>query len=152
VAPNVPFDYSFLDKNIEQLYLEEKHTAKIAVIFSILAVFVACLGLFGLAAFIAEQRRKEISIRKVLGASVSGIVKLLSTDFVKLVAIALLVAFPISYYVMSDWLQDFSYRTSIGWQPFVFTGICALLIALLTVSFQAIRAAIANPVKSLKTE
>jgi len=152
VAPNVPFDYSFLDKNIEKLYLEEKRTAKIAVIFSALAVFVACLGLFGLAAFTAEQRRKEISIRKVLGASVAGIVKLLSTDFVRLVGIALLVAFPISYYVMSNWLQDFSYRISIGWEPFVFTGVCALLIAMLTVSFQAIRAAIANPVKSLKTE
>ena len=149
-APNVPFDYSFLDKNIEKLYLEEKRSASIAVIFSILAIFVACLGLFGLAAFTAEQRQKEIGIRKVLGASVAGIVRLLSTDFVKLVLVALLIAFPLSYFVMNNWLQDFAFRIDIGWQPFVFTGLCALFIAVLTVSFQAIKAAIANPVKSLK--
>ncbi len=150
VAPNVPFDYSFLDKNIEKLYLEEKRTASIAVIFSILAIFVACLGLFGLAAFTAEQRQKEIGIRKVLGASVAGIVRLLSTDFVKLVLVALLIAFPLAYVVMDNWLKDFAFRIDIGWQPFVFTGFCALVIAILTVSFQAIKAAIANPVKSLK--
>ncbi|MGC1471336.1 MAG: ABC transporter permease [Psychroserpens sp.] len=152
VVPNVPFDYSFMDQNIEQLYLEEKRTASIAVIFSSLAIFVACLGLFGLASFTAEQRRKEISIRKVLGASVAGLVTLLSTDFIKLVAIALVIAFPISYYIMEGWLQDFSYRISIGWQPFAITGVSAVIMALLTVSFQAVRAAIANPVNALKTE
>ncbi|WP_296380905.1 ABC transporter permease [Winogradskyella sp.] len=152
VVPNVPFDYSFLDQNIEQLYIEEKQTATIGMIFSLLAIFVACLGLFGLAAFTAEQRDKEIGIRKVLGASVVGIVKLLSADFIKLVAIALLIAFPLAYYVMNNWLQDFAYRINISWHPFVFTGLCALGIAMFTVSFQAIKAAIANPVDSLKTE
>ena len=151
-VPNVPFDYSFLDENIEKLYLEEKRTATIGMVFSILAVFVACLGLFGLAAFTAEQRDKEISVRKVLGASVSGIVKLLSIDFIKLVAIALLIAFPLAYYVMNNWLQDFAYRINISWHPFVFTAISALAIALITVSFQAIKAALSNPIKSLKTE
>ncbi|EDP71732.1 ABC transporter, permease protein [Flavobacteriales bacterium ALC-1] len=151
-VPNVPFDYSFLDENIEKLYIEEKQTATIGMIFSILAVFVACLGLFGLAAFTAEQRDKEISIRKVLGASVSGIVKLLSIDFVKLVAIALIIAFPLAYYIMNNWLQDFAFRINISWHPFVFTAICALAIALLTVSIQAIKAALSNPIKSLKTE
>lgn len=152
IAPNVPFDYSFLDKNIEKLYLEEKQTASIGMIFSILAVFVACLGLFGLAAFTAEQRDKEIGIRKVLGATVTGIVKLLSIDFIKLVAIALIIAFPLAYYIMNNWLQDFAYRITISWHPFVFTAICALGIAMITVSFQAIKAAVSNPIDSLKTE
>ncbi|MBC2844730.1 ABC transporter permease [Winogradskyella flava] len=152
IVPNVPFDYSFLDNNIEKLYLEEKQTATIGMLFSILAVFVACLGLFGLAAFTAEQRDKEISIRKVLGASVSGIVKLLSVDFIKLVLVALLIAFPLAYFVMNDWLQDFAYRVAISWHPFVFTAFAAIAVSILTVSFQAIKAAIANPVESLKTE
>ena len=152
VAPNIPFDYSFLDQNIEKFYIEEKQTASIGMIFSLLAIFVACLGLFGLAAFTAEQRDKEIGIRKVLGASVTGIVKLLSADFIKLVAIALLISFPLAYYVMNNWLQDFTYRINITWHPFVLTGLCALGIAMLTVSFQAIKAALANPVDSLKTE
>jgi len=152
VAPNIPFDYSFLDQNIEQLYIEEKQTASIGMIFSLLAIFVACLGLFGLAAFTAEQRDKEIGIRKVLGASVTGIVKLLSADFIKLVAIALLISFPLAYYIMNNWLQDFTYRINISWHPFVLTGLCALAIAMITVSFQAIKAALANPVDSLKTE
>ncbi|MDP5082468.1 MAG: FtsX-like permease family protein, partial [Winogradskyella sp.] len=152
VLPNIPFDYGFLDHNLEQLYAEEKQTATIGLIFSLLAVFVACLGLFGLAAFTAEQRDKEIGIRKVLGASVAGIVKLLSVDFIRLVAIALVIAFPLSYYIMNNWLQDFAYRVDIGWRTFAFTGLCALGIAMFTVSFQAIKAALANPVDSLKTE
>jgi ABC-type antimicrobial peptide transport system permease subunit len=122
------------------------------MVFSILAVFVACLGLFGLAAFTAEQRDKEISIRKVLGASVSGIVKLLSIDFIKLVVVALIIAFPLAYYIMNNWLQDFAFRIDISWHPFVFTAVSALAIALLTVSFQAIKVALSNPIKSLKTE
>jgi len=152
VAPNTPFDYSFLDQNIEKLYAEERQTASIGMIFSLLAVFVACLGLFGLAAFTAEQRDKEISVRKVLGASVSSIVKLLSIDFIKLVVIALVIAFPVAYYIMNNWLQDFAYRIDMSWHPFVFTALCAIGIAIFTVSFQAIKAAIANPIKSLKTE
>ena len=152
VVPNVPFDYSFLDEDIAQLYIAEKQTASIGMIFSLLAVFVTCLGLFGLAAYTAEQREKEIGIRKVLGASVTGIVKLISTDFIKLVAIALVIAFPLAYYVMNSWLQDFTYRITISWHPFVFTGICAMGIAFFTVSFHVIKSGLANPVDSLKTE
>ena len=152
IAPGVPFDYSFLDQNIEKLYVEEKQTASIGMIFSLLAVFVACLGLFGLAAFTAEQRDKEISIRKVLGATVLGITKLLSADFIKLVGIALMIAFPLAYYVMNNWLQEFAYRIDIGWTPFVFTGICALAVALITVSLQSVKAAMRNPIGALKKE
>ena len=152
VVPEGAFDYSFLDKNTEKLYAEEQRTAQIGLIFSILAIFVACLGLFGLAAFTAEQRDKEIGIRKVLGASVIGITKLLSADFIKLVGIALLLGFPLSYYLMSNWLDGFAYRISIGWMPFVFTGICALTVALITVSLQSIKAALRNPIGALRKE
>jgi ABC-type antimicrobial peptide transport system permease subunit len=152
VAPGAAFDYSFLDKSTEKLYAAEQRTAKIGLIFSLLAIFVACLGLFGLAAFTAEQRDKEIGIRKVLGATVLGITKLLSADFMKLVGIALLVAFPLSYYLMSNWLQEFAYRISIGWTPFIFTGLCALSVALLTVSIQSIKAALRNPIGALRKE
>jgi ABC-type antimicrobial peptide transport system permease subunit len=152
VVPGGAFDYSFLDKSTEKLYVAEQRTAEIGLIFSILAIFVACLGLFGLAAFTAEQRDKEIGIRKVLGATVLGITKLLSVDFIKLVGIALLIAFPLAYYVMDNWLQEFAYRISIGWTPFVFTGLCALSVALLTVSLQSIKAALRNPIKALRKE
>ncbi len=152
IASSVPFDYSFMDQNIEKLYLEEKQTASIGMIFSLLAVFVACLGLFGLAAFTAEQRDKEIGVRKVLGATVLGITKLLSVDFIKLVGIALMIAFPLAYYVMNNWLQEFAYRISIGWEPFVFTGLCALFVALLTVSLQSVKAALRNPIGALRKE
>ncbi|RMB57121.1 ABC transporter permease [Dokdonia sinensis] len=152
IIPGGAFDYSFLDKNTEKLYEAEQRTAQIGLIFSILAIFVACLGLFGLAAFTAEQRDKEIGIRKVLGASVFGITKLLSTDFIKLVGIALIIAFPLAYYVMNNWLQEFAYRISIGWEPFIFTGLCALFVALLTVSLQSIKAALRNPIGALRKE
>ena len=152
VVDAVPFDYSFMDQNIEKLYIEEKQTASIGMIFSILAVFVACLGLFGLAAFTAEQRDKEIGIRKVLGASVLGITKLLSIDFINLICIALLIAFPLSYYIMNNWLQEFAYRIHIGWTPFVFTALFALLVAIMTVSFQSIKAALRNPITALRKE
>lgn len=152
VAPDSAFEYVFLDKNVEQLYAQERKTALTGVIFCGLAIFVACLGLFGLAAFTAEQRKKEIGVRKVLGATVFNITKMLSTDFVRLVLIALAIAFPIAYWLMNDWLQDFAYRIEIGWSVFVLAGLTALAIALVTVSFQAIKAAVANPVKSLRTE
>lgn len=152
IASGAPFDYSFMDQNIEKLYAEEKQTASIGMIFSLLAVFVACLGLFGLAAFTAEQRDKEIGIRKVLGATVFGITKLLSIDFIKLVGIALIIAYPLAYYVMNNWLQEFAYRISIGWEPFIFTAICALFVALLTVSLQSIKAALRNPIGALRKE
>ncbi|HYJ62964.1 MAG TPA: FtsX-like permease family protein, partial [Parafilimonas sp.] len=120
--------------------------------FTIIAILISCLGLFGLATFSAEQRIKEIGVRKVLGASVTSIVALLSKDFIKLVAIAVIIASPIAWLVMHKWLQSFAYRTSINWSVFVITTLVAMLIALLTISFQAIRAAVSNPVKSLRTE
>ena len=152
VVPTSAFDYSFLDNNVEQMYASERRTAKIALLFAGLAIFVACLGLFGLAAFMAEQRTKEIGVRKVLGASITGITTLLSKDFLKLVLIALLIAFPVAYWIAEQWLQEFTYRVDISWQIFAIAGFSAIAIALITVSFQAIKAAVANPVKSLRTE
>jgi len=152
MAPGLPFSYRFLDDSFNEMYRNEQRVGKIALVFSVLAIFIACLGLFGLATFIAEQRTKEIGIRKVLGASVQGIVQMLSKDFMKLVAISFVIAAPLAWYFMNKWLQDFAYRISISWWVFVAAGLAALLIALLTVSFQAVRAAISNPVKSLRTE
>ena len=152
LVPDSAFEYVFLDKNLEQLYAQERKTALTGVIFCGLAIFVACLGLFGLAAFTAEQRKKEIGVRKVLGASIFNITRMLSTDFVRLVLVALAIAFPIAYLLMSNWLQDFAYRIEIGLSVFVVAGLSALVIALFTVSFQSIKAAVANPVKSLRTE
>jgi len=147
-----PFDYSFLDKDFQKNYDAENRLSAIVSDFTVIAILISCLGLFGLATFSAEQRIKEIGVRKVLGASVTSIVTLLSKDFLKLVAIAILIASPIAWFVMNKWLQSFAYRTNISWTVFAVTTITALLIALLTISFQAIRAAIANPVKSLRTE
>jgi len=152
MAPGLPFSYRFLDESFDEMYRNEQRVGKIALVFSVLAIFIACLGLFGLATFIAEQRTKEIGIRKVLGASVQGIVQMLSKDFMKLVAIAFVFAAPVAWYFMHKWLQDFAYRINISWWIFAAAGLTALLIALVTVSFQAIRAAITNPVKSLRTE
>lgn len=152
VVPDLAFDYVFLDENLETLYAAEQRTARVGLIFSILAIFVACLGLFGLAAFTAEQRKKEIGVRKVLGASVFSITKLLSKDFILLVVLALVIAFPIALWLMKKWLQDFAYRIELGWLVFLIAGILAIVIALVTVSFQAIKAAVANPVKSLRME
>ena len=150
--PEQPFDYYFLDESINKLYSSEKDFKDLFSYFTIIALIIACLGLFGLAAFTAEQRTKEIGIRKVLGATVSNIITMLSKDFLQLVFIAALIAFPVAWYVMSRWLEDFSYRVNIGWWVFVFGGILALAIAMFTVSFQAIKAAVSNPVKSLRTE
>lgn len=150
--PNTAFDYEFVDKHVAQLYASEEKTAHTATIFSVLAIFIACLGLFGLAAFTAEQRTKEIGVRKVLGATIAGITQLLSKDFLKLVLVAFLIAVPVAYWLMHKWLLNFAYRTEISWWVFAFVGVVAIIIALATVSFQAIKAAIANPVKSLRTE
>ncbi len=150
--PNEPFEYSFLDEDFQRNYEAENRLASIVGYFTVIAILISCLGLFGLATFSAEQRTKEIGVRKVLGASVAGIVALLSKDFVKLVAISVVIASPIAWWVMHKWLQDFAYRINIGWMVFVVTTVLALAIALITISFQAIRAAIANPVKSLRTE
>ncbi len=146
------FTYAFMDDLYNETYSAEQKTGTILNIFAILTVFVACLGLFGLATYTAEQRTKEIGIRKVLGASVTQVTGMLSKDFIKLVFIACLIAFPLSYWAMSKWLQSFAFRININWWVFVLAAVAALLIALITVSFQAIKAAIANPVKSLRTE
>ena len=151
-APGMPFKYEFLDEAFEDMYRQERRVGTVALAFALLAIIIACLGLFGLATYIAEQRTKEIGIRKVLGASVTNIVGMLSTDFVKLVMLAFVIATPIAWWFMNTWLQDFAFRIELNWWIFAATGLAALIIALITLSFQAIRAAIANPVKSLKTE
>jgi len=147
-----PFNYYFLDKSLEDQYKAEQTTQRIFTIFSGLAIFIACIGLLGLAAYATQQRTREISIRKVLGASESSIVSMLSKDFLKLVLVSSAIAFPIAWWGMNKWLQDFAYRTDIGWWIFIAAGIIALLIALLTVSTQALKAALTNPVKNLRTE
>lgn len=152
MAPGMAFSYRFMDEAFDNMYRAEQRVGKVSVTFSILAILIACLGLFGLATYMAEQRTKEIGVRKVLGASVVNVVAMLSKDFLKLVIIAALIAFPVAWWVMHRWLQDFVYRINISWWIFIIAAVIALLIALLTVGFQAIKAAIANPVKSLRTE
>ena len=152
---NVPdriFEYQFLDDEFEKLYEKDQRSALMFNIFSVIAILISCLGLFALAAFTAERRTKEIGVRKVLGASVAGIVTLLSKDFVIMVCIGILIASPLAWYVMQGWLQDFAYRINIEWWFFVVAGLMAITIALVTVSIQAIRAALVNPVQSLKSE
>lgn len=150
--PNEPFEYSFLDEDFQKNYEADTRLAGIVKNFTIIAILISCLGLFGLATFSAEQRTKEIGVRKVLGASVGNVVGLLSREFLLLVLIAIVIASPITWFIMNEWLQDFAYRTHISWMVFVATAIIAIGIALLTVSFQAIKAAFANPVRSLRTE
>jgi putative ABC transport system permease protein len=147
-----PFSYSFLDETFQKNYEAEDHLSAIVGYFTFVAILISCLGLFGLAAFSSEQRTKEIGVRKVLGASVGSIIALLSKDFLKLVLAAIVIASPVAWYVMNKWLQDFAYHVSIGWLTFAFTAVIALSVALLTISFQAFRAAVANPVKSLRSE
>lgn len=150
--PAAPFDYKFADQEFGKKFQSEERIGKLAAIFALLAVFISCLGLFGLASFVAEQRTKEIGVRKVLGASVFNLWGMLSKDFVVLVIISCLIAIPIAYYFLSDWLQDYKYHTEISWWIFVMATLGALAITLLTVSYQSIRAATANPIKSLKSE
>ena len=150
--PSVPFEYKFADEEFGKKFEIENQTATLSAIFAGLAIFISCLGLFGLAAFMAERRTKEIGIRKVLGATVAGLWMLLSTEFVLLVLLGCLIASPIAFLLTHNWLEKYDYRINIGWQVFVIAGIAAILIALITVSFQAIKAALANPVKSLRTE
>jgi putative ABC transport system permease protein len=147
-----PFQYFFLDETYAKLYQSEMNFKKIFFYITFIAIFIACLGLFGLSSFITEQRTREIGIRKVMGASVPGIVGMLSKDFIKLVLIAALIAFPAAWWAMNKWLQDFVYRVNIGWWIFFVAALAAVCIALFTVSFQAIKAAVSNPVKSLRTE
>ncbi len=150
--PEVPYDYTFLDENFARLYESEQRQKTIFTSFAAIAIFIACLGLFGLSAFTISQRFKEIGIRKVLGAEVSSIVGLLSKDFLKLVALAAIIAFPVAWYAMTRWLDDFAYRIAIPWWVFLAAAIIACLIAFVTISFQAIKAATANPMKSLRSE
>ncbi len=151
-TPNLPFDYKFVDDEYARKFMAEERIRKLSGIFAFLAIFISCLGLFGLASFVAEQRTKEIGIRKVVGASVFNLWKLLSKDFVKLVLLSCVIAIPIAYYGMINWLNNYEYHTEVSWWIFVIVGIGALIITLLTVSFQAIKAGITNPIKSLKTE
>jgi ABC-type antimicrobial peptide transport system permease subunit len=152
IYPTDPFDYHFLDEDYDRLYRADERMGTLLNYFSVLAIFVACLGLFGLASFTTEQRTKEIGIRKVLGASTAGIVVLLSTDFLKLVLIANIISWPIAYYFMNNWLQDFAYRININWLIFLVATVLSLIIALITVSFKTTKASMANPVESLRYE
>ncbi len=151
-APDTPFDYTFLDTEFNALYHSEQRMGAVFGIFTFLSIFVACLGLFGLSVFTAERRRKEIGVRKVLGASIQNIVALLSIDFLRLVLLSAVIAFPIAWISMHQWLKDFVYRAPIGWSVFLVAGSSAVMIALLTIGFQAIKAAVANPANNLRTE
>jgi putative ABC transport system permease protein len=151
-SPSVPFSYKFADEEYARKFSNEEQIGKLASFFAVLAIFISCLGLFGMAMFMAEQRIKEIGVRKVLGATVFNLWALLSKDFVLLVSISLVIAIPLSYYFMNGWLQHYDYRSSIPWWAFAATAFGAISITLLTVSYQSIRAAMMNPVKSLKSE
>ena len=151
-TPGVPFDYKFIDEEFGNKFRAEERVGKLISYFAILAIFISCLGLFGMASFVAEQRTKEIGVRKVLGATVTNLWRLLSMEFFVLVLISCVLAAPLAWYYLNDWLADYDYRIKISWQVFVLAAFVALVITLLTVSFQAIKAAIANPIKSLRTE
>lgn len=152
LVPHRPFEYTFLDENYDKLYSAELRIGKVFNVFAAIAIVLACLGLFGLSAYTIQQRTKEIGVRKVLGASVGRIMVLVSAQFIKLVAVAFVLATPVAWFLMDRWLQDFAYRVSLSWTIFLITALVILAIAVLTVSFQAVRAAVANPVKSLRTE
>lgn len=151
-APAVPFDYRFLDQEYDAKFRAEERIGQLAGFFTVLAVFISCLGLFGLASFVAAQRTREIGVRKVLGASVWGVWTLLSRDFAVLVVVAMIIASPVAYYILTSWLQKYEYHTGLPWSVFAWTGVGALAITLLTVSFQSLKAALTNPVKSLRTD
>jgi len=151
-VPSAPFDYKFVDEEYADKFWDEERTGRLALTSTILAIFISCMGLFGMASFMAEQRIKEIGIRKVLGASIFNLWRLLSADFIWLVSLSLLIAGPVAYYFMHSWLKNYPYHTNIAWEIFAAAGLSALLITLLTVSYQAVKAALANPVKSLRSE
>ncbi len=152
IVPSATFDYKFADEEYAKKFSQEQRVGKLSTFFAVLAIFISCLGLFGLTSFIAEQRKKEIGVRKIIGASVFNIWNLLSKEFIGLVIISLLIASPIAYFCMNNWVQKYTYHTNISWWIFLAAGSGALIITLLTVSFQAIKAAVVNPVKSLRTE
>jgi putative ABC transport system permease protein len=151
-SPGYPIDYTFMDENFKRMYQSEDKFRALLIIFTGLAIFIGCLGLFGLAAYTAERRTKEIGIRKILGATVNNIVMLLSGEFLKLILIALVIAAPLAWYFMTGWLKDFAYHIEIGWAVFVLAGVLAIVIAILTVGYQGIKAALVNPVKNLRVE
>jgi ABC-type antimicrobial peptide transport system permease subunit len=150
--PGFPFEYRFADKDFDEMFSSETLIGKLAGVFAILAIFISCLGLFGLAAYTAERRTKEIGIRKVLGASVAGLTGLLAKEFLQLIIVSCIIAFPVAWWFMNNWLQEYAYRTTIEWWMFAMAGSISFLIALITVSFQSIKAAVMNPVESLRTE
>jgi len=150
--PGNLFDYIFLNERFNRQYRDEQLFGKVFGIFAGFAIFIACLGLFGLSLFATMQRTKEIGVRKVLGASVSNILLLLSKDFMRLIIIANVIAFPVAWWIMNSWLRDFAYRTSLPWWIFLLAGALALIIGIVTISMQTIKASIANPVKSLRSE
>jgi putative ABC transport system permease protein len=145
-------NFSFMDQDFDASYRAEQRVGRIFIVFTSLAIVIACLGLFGLAAYAAEQRTKEIGIRKILGASVATIAGMLSIDFLKLVFIAILISLPAGWFLMNKWLQDFAYRVNIQWWVLALAGFTAVLIAFITISFQSIKAALSNPVDSLRSE
>ena len=150
--PDYPLEYVFVDESYANKFKDAQRTGSLAALFAGLTMFISCLGLFGLATYMAENRIKEIGIRKVLGASVSGIASLLSLDFLKLVGISFLIAAPVAWWAMSKWLETYTYRIQMEWWVFALAAVLSILIAIITVSYQAIKAAIANPVKSLRSE
>jgi ABC-type antimicrobial peptide transport system permease subunit len=152
LIPSAPFDYTFADEDYAAKFRAEERVGHLAAVFTVLAVFISCLGLLGLSSFVAEQRTKEIGIRKVMGASVAHVWKLLSREFIVLALIACIVATPVAYYSMNSWLEGYSYRIEISWWVFLFAGVSAIVVTIITVSYQALRAARMNPVKSLRSE
>ena len=152
LSPNQHFEYSFMDQDFDNAYRFEQRAGKLFLWFTIFAMIIACLGLFGLAAYAAEQRNREIGIRKVLGANFSTLITLLSKDFIKLVLISVIIAMPLAWLAMHQWLQGFAYRQNIQWWVFVVTALGAIFIAFVTITFQSVKAAVANPVESLRSE
>ena len=150
--PNAPFEYKFQDEDYARLFHSEERIGKLAAVFAVLAIAISCVGIFGLAAFAASQRVKEIGIRKILGASVFKLWAMLSVEFVWLVLLAILIAFPLAFYLTGQWLSQYDYRVDLSWGIFVLTGVLALMITLMTVSYQALRAAWLNPVNSLRND
>src|SRR6185295_4995835 len=150
--PAFPYSYGFLDQDLENLYQREQRMGKLFSVFAILAIFISCLGLYGLSAFTAEQRTKEIGVRKVLGSSVFTVVYLLLKNFTRLILISLFIAIPFSWFIMSKWLNEFAYHVRIHWSIFLIAGLTALATAWLTVAYETVKAAVANPVKSMRNE
>jgi putative ABC transport system permease protein len=152
MVSDAPFEYSFLDDNLQKLYNEDQRVSRIITSFSVIAMIICSLGLYGLSSFMAERRLKEIGVRKVMGASVTQIMGMMSKEFVKLVMIAFFIAIPLSWYAMQKWLQGFEYKTPLNIAPFIYAGLSALIIALVTISYESLRAANADPAKTLRNE